>query len=308
MLRQYILKRILLIIPVLFVLSTIVFFLIHAIPGDPVDLIAGEQASEMERAQLAAHFHFDQPILMQYGHYLWGLVHGDLGKSYFTGESVISLLNQHLGATLVLAFAAMISAIVIAIPLGVIAAVTHGRGLDQVAMFISLLGISVPNFWLGPVLILLFAVKVDIFPISGYQSSASLILPALTLGAALAAMLSRMTRSSMLEELGKDYVITARAKGVPHTRVIAKHVLRNALNPVITIVGLQTGALLAGTVITEKIFNWPGIGTLMLEAISTRDYAVVSGCILLISLIYVMINTLTDCLYKWVDPRVDLSS
>jgi peptide/nickel transport system permease protein len=200
----------------------------------------------------------------------------------------------------------MLIAIGIAIPAGVFAALRRGTLWDQLAMFFSLFGISVPSFWLGPVLILIFSVKLGLLPISGRESLISLILPSITLGAALAAMLSRLTRSSMLEETGREYITAARAKGLSERNVIYKHALRNALNPVITIVGLQTAALLAGTVITEKIFNWPGVGMLLLDSINRRDYPVVQGCILIISFAYVLINAATDCMYKVVDPRVRL--
>ena len=287
-------------------MSTIVFFLIHAIPGDPIDLIIGEQALAVDRAQLAHELHLDEPVGKQYIHFLGGLATGDWGKSIYDHQPVLGHIKERFGATLLLAVCAMFVAVAIAIPAGIFAAVRKGTLWDQAAMFFSILGISIPNFWLGPVLILIFSVKLGILPISGRESLVSLILPSITLGAALAAMLSRLTRSSMIDEIKCEYVTTARAKGLSERKVIFKHALRNALNPVITIVGLQVGALLAGTIITEKIFNWPGVGSLLLESISRRDYPLVEGCILVISFAYVIVNTVTDCLYRVADPRVKL--
>ncbi len=303
---QYIIKRLFAAIPVLLAVSTIVFLLIHAIPGDPVDLILGEQALSADRTQLAHELHLDEPLIDQYGHFLAGLVSGNWGQSLFDKRSVLSHIHDRYAATLLLAVCAMCVAIAVAIPAGIFAAVRRGSIWDQITMFVALWGISVPNFWLGPVLILIFAVYLGWLPISGRESLASLILPSITLGAALAAMLSRLTRASMIEEIKREYVVAARAKGLSERRVIFKHALRNALNPVITIIGLQVGSLLAGTIITEKVFNWPGIGSLLLDSISRRDYPLVQGCILVIAFAYVLVNTATDCLYRAVDPRVKL--
>lgn len=302
----YLVRRVVSILPVLFAVSTIVFFLLHAIPGDPIDLILGEQALPADRVALAHELGLDRPIIEQYGHFLKGLVSGDWGTSIYDGRPVTALLKERFGATALLASAAMFIAMLIAIPAGTIAAIRRRSLWDSAAMFIALVGISVPNFWLGPVLILIFSVHLGILPIAGIESFSSLILPSITLGAALAAMLSRMTRSSMIEELKSEYVTTARAKGLSERMVIFKHAFRNALNPIITIVGLQVGALMAGTIITEKIFLWPGVGMLLLESIYRRDYPVVQGCILIIAVIYVVVNTATDILYAEVDPRVRL--
>jgi len=301
---QYVIKRMLVAIPVLFTISTIVFLLIHVIPGDPVDLIVGEQALSADRARLAHELHLDEPLLTQYGRYMSGLVRGDLGESIYDHRSVMDHISAKYGATVLLAVCAMFFAVMVAIPIGVMAAVKKGGFRDQAAMVIALIGISVPNFWLGPVLILIFSVWIGVLPISGRESLTSLILPSITLGAALAAMLSRLTRSSMIEEIKKEYVTAARAKGLSERKVIFKHAFRNALNPVVTIIGLQVGSLLAGTIITEKIFNWPGVGTLLMESIGRRDYPVVQGCILVIAFAYVIINVITDCMYRAVDPRV----
>jgi peptide/nickel transport system permease protein len=293
-------------IPVLFAVSTIVFFLIHAIPGDPVDLIAGDRALPMDRVMLAHDLHLDEPVYKQYGRFIGGLMSGDWGKSLYDSRPVLSHIKDKFGSTFILALCAMAIAIGIALPAGIISSIRRGSGFDQGAMFLSLIGISVPAFWLGPVLILIFSVKLGVLPISGRESLVSLILPSITLGAALAAMLSRLTRSSMLEEIRREYVTTARAKGLSERSVIFKHALKNALNPIITIIGLQTAALLAGTVITEKIFSWPGVGMLLMDSIGRRDYPLVQGCILVISFAYVIVNTITDCLYSVVDPRVRL--
>lgn len=293
-------------IPVLFAVASVVFFLIHLIPGDPVDIILGEQALSADRAKLSEDLLLNKPILEQYGHFLKGIVTLDLGKSIYDGTPVMTHIKDKFGATLMLTICAMFVAVAISIPIGVFSAVRKGTALDQFAMFFSLVGISIPNFWLGPVLILIFSVYLGVLPISGRESFLSLILPSITLGAALAAMLSRLTRSSMIEELSREYVTTARAKGLPERVVIYRHALRNALNPVITIVGLQIGALLAGTVITEKIFSWPGIGSLLLDSISRRDYPLVQGTILVICFAYVIVNAITDCLYRVADPRVKI--
>jgi peptide/nickel transport system permease protein len=303
---RYLLKRLLMLIPVLWAVSTIVFFLIHAIPGDPTDLILGERALAVDRATLARQLHLDEPVAVQYGRFLRGMAVGNWGASVFDDRPVLERIRERSGATLLLACCAMGIAVAIAIPAGVAAAVRRGTLWDQAAMLAALVGISVPNFWLGPILILLFSVHLGWLPISGRESAASIVLPAVTLGAALAAMLSRMTRASMLEEIRRDYVVTARAKGLSERRVIFRHALRNALNPVITIVGLQVGTLLAGAIITEKVFNWPGLGTLLLDAIHRRDYPLVQGCILVISFAYVIVNMITDCLYRAADPRVRL--
>lgn len=301
---HYVIRRVLSVIPVLIAVATIVFFLIHAIPGDPVDLILGEQALAADRAQLVRDLGLDRPVLQQYGHFLKGLITGQWGISLFDRRPVLLHLSDRYGATLLLSVAAMFFAVAIAIPAGIIAAMKRRSLWDSAAMLVALVGISVPNFWLGPVLILIFSVHWGLLPISGRESLISLVLPAVTLGAALAAMLSRITRSSMIEELGRDYVTAARAKGLSERRVIIKHALRNALNPIITIIGLQVGTLLAGTIVTEKIFSWPGIGSLLLDSIHRRDYPVVEGCILVIAFAYVIINTITDCMYKAIDPRV----
>ncbi|MFH0800203.1 MAG: ABC transporter permease [Pseudomonadota bacterium] len=303
---QFVIKRILMMIPVLLAVSTIVFLLIHVIPGDPVDIILGEQALAADRAELAHEMHLDLPLATQYARFVGGLAEGDWGRSIFDGRPVLSHLKERAGATFILALCAMSIAILVAIPAGIIAAVKRGGLWDRAMMVMALAGISVPNFWLGPVLILIFSVHFRLLPISGGSSVASLILPAVTLGFGVAAMISRLTRASMMEEIRREYMTTARAKGLSERTVMYKHALRNALNPVISIVGLQVGSLLAGAIITERVFGWPGIGMLLIDSISRRDYPVVSGCVLAISFAYVIINTATDCLYKVADPRIKL--
>jgi peptide/nickel transport system permease protein len=291
---------------VVFGVITIVFLLIHLIPGDPVEVMLGEAASATDRAALRAAMGLDQPVMVQFAHYLHGLLRFDLGTSLQSHRPVIDLLRERLPSTLLLAGVALVFTLAMALPLGVLAAVRRGSPWDGGAMAFSMLGVSIPNFWLGPLLILVFSLWLGWFPVSGREGVGSVVLPAVTLGTGLAAVLSRMVRSSMLEVLGEDYIRTARAKGLPPHRVILHHGLRNALLPVITLLGLQLGALLAGAVITETVFSWPGIGLLTIEAIQSRDYPVVQACVLLISLGYVLANLLTDIAYAWADPRIRL--
>ncbi len=289
---------------VIFGVCTLVFLLIHIIPGDPIEALLGERAQAVDQAVLRAQLGLDQPLAIQYVRYLMRLVQGDLGQSLQEHCSVTTLLAARLPATVLLATAALTLAMCIALPLGVFAAQQHKRLFDIGAMTFSLLGLSIPNFWLGPLLILLFSLTLGWLPISGNDNPSGLILPAITLGTGLAALLARMVRASLLEVLHEDYVRTARAKGVSEWRVLWHHALRNAWLPIMTVLGLQLGGLLSGAVITETIFAWPGIGSLLVEAIKARDYPVVQGCVLLISLIYVSVNTLTDLAYLWLDPRV----
>jgi peptide/nickel transport system permease protein len=293
---------------VIFGVLCLVFFLIHLVPGDPVEVMLGESARAADREALRHSLGLDQPLLTQFGHYLVNVVHFDLGSSVHSQRPIVDILLERLPATLQLALAALLVAVMIAFPLGVLAAVRKDSAWDHSAMAVSLLGVSIPNFLMGPLLILVFAVWLGWFPVSGRGGLASLVLPAITLGSAMAAILSRMVRASLLEVLGEDYIRTARAKGLGPRAVIWRHALRNALLPVTTLLGLQLGALLAGAVITEAIFSWPGIGQLIIEAIQGRDYPLVQACVLLISLSYVLVNTLTDLAYGWLDPRVRLGS
>jgi peptide/nickel transport system permease protein len=303
---RYLGKRILFLIPILLAVSTLVFFLIHFVPGDPVDLILGEQALPADREAFRQALRLDRPVGEQYLHFLTGLVSGDWGNSLFDRRPVAALLLERYPATLELAFCSMGIALLISLSLGVVAAIRKGSVWDYGSMMGALLGISIPHFWLGPLLVLAFSIQLDLLPVSGRDDPGSFLLPAITLGSGMAAILTRMTRSSMLETLREDYVRTARAKGVPEFRVVMRHTLRNALHPVVTIVGLQFGALLAGAIVTEKIFAWPGIGSLLVQSIERRDYPVVQGCILCIAFSYSLINLLTDFLYARLDPRIRL--
>jgi len=286
--------------------STLVFLLLHLVPGDPVEALLGESARPADRAALRAALGLDQPLWEQYGRYLSGLMRLDLGESFQEQRPVAAILAERLPATLLLAAAALLLALLLAIPLGVLAARHRGGPIDGAAMGFSLLGISLPNFWLGPLLILVFSLWLGWTPVSGLDGPASLVLPAVTLGTALAAILARMVRASVLEVLGEDYIRTARAKGLSEAAVLRRHALRNAWLPVLTLIGLQLGSVLGGAVITETVFAWPGIGSLLVEAIQARDYPVVQGCVLLISVLYVLVNTLTDLAAARADPRIRL--
>jgi ABC-type dipeptide/oligopeptide/nickel transport system permease component len=283
---------------------TLVFLLIHLVPGDPVEAMLGEGARPADRAALTAALGLDRPLGEQYLSYLGRLARLDLGRSFVSQRPVTDLLAERLPATLTLAAVALGLALLIAVPLGVLAACRRGRALDGAAMAFSLLGSAIPNFCLGPLLILVFSLWLGWTPVSGREGAASLVLPALTLGTSLAAILARMVRSSVLEVLGDDYIRTARAKGLSPAAVLWGHALRNAWLPVLTLVGLQLGGLLGGAVITETVFAWPGLGSLLVEAIAGRDYPLVQGCILVVSLAYVLVNTGTDLIYAWVDPRI----
>ncbi|MEJ2395905.1 MAG: ABC transporter permease [Candidatus Thiodiazotropha sp.] len=282
----------------------LVFLLIHLIPGDPVDVMLGESARPADRAALRTSLGLDQPIGTQLSGYLSGVLRLDLGTSLHSNQPVSQLLASRIPATLQLAFAALTCALVLALPLGLLAATRRGTGWDWGAMGFSTLGVSIPNFWLGPLLILCFSLWLGWTPVSGRETGASLILPAVTLGTGFAAILARMIRSSLLEILGEDFVRTARAKGLAEGQVLWRHAMRNAWLPVLTLIGMQLGALLGGAVVTEVVFDWPGIGSLMIDAIQRRDYPVVQGCVLFVSLAYVLVNTLTDMLYGVVDPRI----
>ncbi len=302
----YILQRLLGALFVIFGVVSIVFLLIHMIPGDPVEIMLGESASTTDREALRVALGLNQPLWVQFQQYLAGLLQFDMGNSIHFRRPVSDLLLERLPATGLLAAMTLLITLVLALPLGIIAAVRRDTVWDSGAMTFSMLGVSIPNFWLGPILILVFSLWLGWFPVSGRNGFGSVVLPALTLSTGLIAVLSRMVRSSMLEVLGEDYMRTAKAKGLPPQRVILHHGLRNALLPVITLLGLQLGALLAGAVITETVFSWPGVGLLTIESIQSRDYPVVQACVLLISVTYVLVNLLTDLAYAWVDPRIRL--
>jgi ABC-type dipeptide/oligopeptide/nickel transport system permease component len=301
---RYVSVRFLYTVPVLWLVVSVVFLLIHLVPGDPIQQMLGEGASAAD-IQAARHaYGLDVPIGTQYVNYWEGVLHGDLGRSLRFDQPVTRIILQRYPQTLWLTVASMIVALLISIPAGVRSARRRNRWDDRLLSFVSLLGLSFPNFALGPILILFFAIYLGLLPVSGSGTLAHLVLPSITMGGALAAILTRMVRTAMLEELSHDYIRTARAKGLPENVVVYKHALRNALVPVLTVVGLQFGALLAGAIVTETIFSWPGIGRLTIQAIGNRDYYLVQGCILMIGLTYVAVNFLTDFFYSLANPRI----
>ncbi len=303
---RHILLRFLFTLPALWLILTMVFLLVHLVPGDPVQQMLGEGARAEDLQQLRHALGLDLPLHVQYARYLAGLVRGNWGRSFRFQTPVLRVALERYPATLQLALAGLLVCAAIGIPAGVLSAQRRGHPADRAVGFFTLLGLSVPNFALGPVLILLFSIQLGWLPVSGRGGPQNLVLPAVTLGAALAAILTRMVRSSMIEELSSDYVRTARAKGLPEWAVLFRHAFRNALIPIVTILGLQFGTLLAGTIITESIFSWPGIGRLTVQAIQARDYPLLQGCILMIAFSYVVVNLVTDFIYALADPRIRL--
>jgi peptide/nickel transport system permease protein len=301
------LKRILLTLPVAFGVMTITFFIIHLIPGDPVDLILGDLANPLDKIEMRAQLGLDQNLLTQYFSFISNVIQGQFGNSLFSKKPVADLIFGRIGATFQLASAAMFLAILIGIPLGVLSAVKRYTFFDRALVSFGLVGMSFPGFFLGPLLIYFFAILLGWFPVGERSGFLSLVLPAASLAFPLGAVLLRMTRASMLDVLHEDYVRVAKAKGLNSFKVFYVHALRNALIPVITIVGLQFGAVLTGTVITETIFDWPGLGTLLFDAIQRRDYPLVQGCVLIVSLIYVAVNFITDIAYIMAHPKMRMS-
>jgi ABC-type dipeptide/oligopeptide/nickel transport system permease component len=309
MVMRRILWRVVTTLPVLWLVVTVVFLLIHLVPGDPIVQMLGDGATASDIAGLRHAYGLDVSLELQYLRYWSGIFHGDLGRSLRLHDSVMHLIAQRYPYTLALTLAATMLGVGLAIPAGVASARRANRWPDRTLGIVSLFGLSFPNFALGPILILVFAIGLGVLPVSGSGVGTAdflrhLVLPAVTLGLGMAAILTRMVRTSMLEELGQDYIRTARAKGLPEDVVVYRHALRNALNPVLTVIGLQFGSLLAGAIVTETIFGWPGIGRLTLSAISNRDYALVQGCILAVGLTYVVVNLLTDSMYALADPRM----
>ncbi|HTW61461.1 MAG TPA: ABC transporter permease [Terracidiphilus sp.] len=305
------LTRLVLTLPVVWLVVSLVFLLIHLVPGDPIVQMLGEGASPADIAGLRHQYGLDQPLHTQYLRYWAGVLHGNLGSSIRLHDSVTHLILQRYPYTLALTLAALALALVLAVPAGILGALRRGRALDQTLSVVSLFGLSIPGIALGPVLILVFSILLGWTPVSGANAGGAsaigwryLILPAVTMGASLAAILTRIVRTAMLEELGQDYIRTARAKGLSETAVVWRHALPNALVPIVTVIGLQFGALLAGAIVTEKIFSWPGLGRLVVDAISNRDYALVQGCLLAIGLTYVLVNFFTDVLYRFINPRM----
>ena len=305
------LTRFLLTIPVVWLVVSLVFLLIHLVPGDPIQMMLGEGATPADIGALRHQYGLDRPLWYQYVHYWAAAIHGDLGQSIRLHDSVAHLIAQRYPYTIALTLSSLALAIVLALPAGIFAALKRGRWIDQTLSVVSLFGLSVPAIALGPVLILAFSIKFGWTPVSGANAGGSggigwryLILPSVAMGASLAAILTRMVRTAVLEELGQDYIRTARAKGLSETAVLWRHALPNALVPIVTVIGLQFGALLAGAIVTEMIFSWPGLGRLTVSAIDNRDYALVQGCLLAIGLTYVLVNSLTDLAYAWINPRM----
>jgi peptide/nickel transport system permease protein len=304
--RRYLFRRLLLLVPVLWGVATLVFAVTNILPGDPVDLMLGETARPAQREVLRKALGLDRPLRVRYASYLAGLLRGDLGTSIHQKRPVAQLLAEPILASAELTFTSLAIALAIALPLGVLAARRAGSAVDLAAGGLAVLGASIPVFWLGPLLIILFSIDLGWLPVSGRSGPLSLILPSLTLGTALSAILMRMTRSSLLDVLPQDYLATARAKGLSERRVLWIHALSNAGLPLITILSLQLGALLSGAIITETVFAWPGVGRLTIQAIAARDYPLVQGCVLFISFVYVAGNLIADIAYAWLDPRVRL--
>jgi ABC-type dipeptide/oligopeptide/nickel transport system permease component len=303
------LRRVLLTLPVLWVVVSVVFLLIHLVPGDPIVQMLGEGATATDVSAMRHAYGLDAPLPEQYAHYIRGVAHADLGQSLRLHDSVTHLILERYPYTLALTLAALLLGLVLSIPAGIASALHRNRWQDRALGVVSLVGLSFPNFALGPILILLFSIRLGWLPVSGPGTDLPtfllhLVLPAVTLGLSLAAILTRMVRTAMLEELSQDYIRTARAKGLTENQVVYRHALRNALIPILTVVGLQFGSLLAGAIVTETIFSWPGIGRLTLTAISNRDYALVQGCILAVGLTYVVVNLLTDVAYTIANPRM----
>lgn len=301
--KELLLRRLLAAVPTLVAVSIASFLLIHLLPGDPVDFMLGEQAVPAAKDELRRALHLDRALPVQYGLFVSDLVTGRL-TSLHTHEPVLPTLTARFGWTLLLTVAAMTVALAIALPAGAYSAVKAGKLPDHAAMTLALLGVSMPTFWLGPLLILLFAFKLNWFPVAGAREPLSIVLPALTLGSGLAAILARMTRASMMEVLPLEFVTAARARGLSERDVIVRHALRAALLPVVTLLGLQFGALLSGSLITEEIFGWPGLGREVVGAVRARDFPMFQGAVLLISAAYLAVNLLTDVAYAWVDPRI----
>ena len=301
---KYLIRRLYLLIPVVLGVSTLVFLIIHLIPGDPVILMLGESALPANIESLRNELGLNQPIYFQYGTFILNTFRGNFGRSITTNKPVIDVISGRFPATMQLALGAIIVMLLISLPLGIISAYKKDTVIDNGSRIFALLGISIPNFWLGPLLIILFCDKLGLLPGSGKGGIESMILPSITLGLGMAAIITRMVRGSLLEVINENYIVTARAKGLRESNVIIRHALKNAFLPVVTIVGLQFGSLLSGAIITESVFDWPGIGTLTIEAINRRDYPMVQGCIFVISMCYVIVNLATDLIYGFLDPRI----
>jgi peptide/nickel transport system permease protein len=300
----YIVKRFFMMLPTLFGVVTLTFLLVHMVPGDPIEVLLGERALDADRASLERSLGLDLPITEQYVKFLGNLITLDLGNSFYSGKPVLDEVLKRFPATAYLAVMAIFMALVFAFPLGMWAASHKGKWQDKTALGFSMVAFSMPSFWLGPMLIIFFSIYLGVLPVSGDISVQTVILPALTLGMSMSAMTARLLRSSILESLGSDYIKTAKAKGVKMYALLWKHALRNALLPVITVVFLQAGVLLTGAILVEAVFSWPGIGTLIVDALQKRDYPMVQGCVLFIAFVYMLMTLTSDILYAWVDPRI----
>ncbi|HVC44501.1 MAG TPA: ABC transporter permease [Candidatus Binataceae bacterium] len=303
---RYLARRLLALVPVALGVVTLTFALIHLVPGDPVSAMLGDYAAPADVAQMRHVLGLDRPMGQQYVGFLYGLAHGDLGQSISQHEPVARLIRERFPATLELTAAGLLAALLIAFPLGLIAGANPGGAGDLGAMGFAILGISVPHLYLGPLLMIVFSLDLGWLPLTGRGGLAHLVLPAITLGTALAAIVARMLRQSLVQVIGADYMRTARSKGLSRRAALIRHGLRNALTPVITLIGLEAGALLTGSIITEMIFSWPGLGRLLITAINNRDYPLVEGCVLTFALSYVIVNLVTDFLYRAADPRIRL--
>ena len=305
---SFLVRRLLLMVPTVLGLVTLVFFFLSIVPGDPIDAMLGETAPPADRQALRHALGLDLPTHVRYARYLSGLVRGDLGRSiqFQKGVPVLDLIRQRFPRTAVLAVLSVVLSLGVALPLGILSAVHRGSWIDLGTLTFGMLGISIPGFWIGSMLLMFVSFRWDLLPMPSEGGALTIVLPTLTLGLALAGVLTRMTRAAMLDVLGADYVRTARAKGLPPRSVLFRHALRNALIPVVTVSGLQLGALLTGAVVTESIFSWNGLGLLTLQAIQNRDYPLVQGCVLVVALCYVLVNLAVDLLYAWLDPRIQL--
>jgi len=301
---NYLIRRLYLLIPVVLGVSTLVFLIIHLIPGDPVTLMLGDTALRSDIENLRKELGLNEPIYVQYLKFLLNTFQGNLGRSIHTNRPVIQTISERFPATMELAIGAIVVSLLISLPLGILSALKKDTIIDNGSRIFALLGISIPNFWLGPLLIILFSVKLGLLPVSGRGGIENLILPSITLGLGMSAIITRMVRASLIDVINENYIVAARAKGLRESSVVIKHALKNAFLPVVTIVGLQFGALLSGAIITESVFTWPGIGTLTIEAINRRDYPMVQGCIFVIAMCYVIVNLVTDLVYGLLDPRI----
>jgi len=312
--RRYLARRLLLLVPVLAGVSVVIFMVLHLSPGDPVEIMLGSQATQEDRARLRAELGLDQPLHVQYGRWLGHVTRGDLGRSLWMKRPVLDEVLGRFKATLVLTGTALLLSSLAGVALGVASAIRPNSVLDRLSAVASLFGASMPTFWLGIVLMVIFALGLGWLPASGMYAAygggdlrdllAHLVLPAVTLAAASVTIIARLTRATMLETLGQDYIRTARAKGVVERAVVLRHGLKNALIPIVTVVGVQAGYLLGGAVLTETVFAWPGVGTLMVQGILARDFPLVQGCVLVVALSFVLVNLAVDLLYAWLDPRI----